>query len=687
MIAPAGFAVLMIVLLVPLPPVAMDLLICVNIAIAMLVLLTTMTMSRPLDFSIFPSLLLATTLLRLVLNVASTRLILTAEAATPQEASGVAGHVISAFGEFVAGDSLFVGIVIFLIMIIVNFMVVTKGAGRISEVAARFTLDAMPGKQMAIDSDLSAGIIDEKEARARREEISREADFFGAMDGASKFVRGDAVAGIIITLINIAGGFAVGVIDRGWPAGQTAEVFTKLTIGDGLVAQVPSLIISIASALIVTRSSSKAELGDEMADQLTARPKGLAIAGALLGALSLTPLPTLPLLTTALGLGGLAFAMGRATKRRAAQEAAAPAPAAPEAPIETLLKVDLLELEIGFGLVGLVDKASGGDLLDRISAVRRQLASEIGMVMPPVRIRDNVQLGAEEYRLRIRGNIVATGAARPQKLLAMDSGVSSGRLEGEATREPAFGLAAWWIEPHQRARAEAMNYTVVEPTAVVTTHLSEVVRAHAEELLTRDEVANLIEGLKQRAPKLVEEVIPAVVKPGELQKILQGLLRERVPIRDIESVVETLAEWAPRTQDPDVLVEYVRNALRRAICQQYAQPAEGATLRLACITLDPALEDLVSSYIDRGAGGTTFTMPARIIEQVAGQISRAIEKLTARGMPPVVVASPPVRAVIRQMLAERVRGVAVLGYNEVAQGVEVEAVALAQPPAGAAAAA
>ena len=687
-IVPVGFILLILILLVPLPPAVMDVLICLNFAVALMMLLTTMYMRDPLEFSVFPSLLLATTLFRLVLNIASTRLILTADASTPEEAASVAGHVIMAFGDFVAGNDLFVGIVLFLILIIVQFVVITKGSTRISEVAARFTLDAMPGKQMAIDSDLNAGIIDEGEARRRREKITHEADFYGAMDGASKFVRGDAIAGLIITAINVAGGFAVGIIARGWEAGQTAEVFTKLTIGDGLTSQVPAFIISIAAALIVTRSSSKAEVGDEMAGQVMSQPKGLFITAAFMGILALTPLPTIPLLLIGGVLGAVGFFMKRdersiasATQQAAAKQAAQTKPEPPA--VESLLKVDTLELEVGYGLVGLVDQSQGGDLLDRISAIRRQLAVELGLVMPPVRIRDNMQLPANEYRIKIRNNPVAAGLVRPGKVLAMDSGLASGSLEGESAREPAFGLQAWWIDQSQRPRAEMLNYTVVEPTSVIGTHLTELVRRHAEELLTRDEVGNLLEQLKEKAPKLVEETIPAVLKPYELQKVLQNLLRERVPIRDLETILETIAEWGGKTKDLEVLTEYVRNSLRRTICHQYAQPDEQGVRRLSCVTLDPSLEDVISGFIDRGPAGTSVNMPSRVAQAIAQQIANGLGVITGRGLPAVVVASPQVRAVVRQIVDPHVPGVAVLGYNEVVQGVEVESAALIMPPQGA----
>ena len=684
-LVPLGFISLLIVVIVPLPPVLMDLLISANISLAVIVLLTTIYMDKPLDFSVFPSLLLATTLFRLVLNIASTRLILTADAATPEQAMGVAGHVIEAFGNFVAGDSLFVGIVIFLIIVIVQFIVVTKGATRISEVAARFTLDAMPGKQMAIDSDLNAGIIDEVEARQRREEIRQEADFFGAMDGASKFVRGDAIAGIIITAINILGGFAVGIIERGWPIGQTAQVFTKLTIGDGLSSQIPSFVISIAAALIVTRSGSRLELGNELTDQLTSQPRALYLTAGFLALIAMTPLPTLPLLVTAIGLSGLAFGMNRAQRTRAntaKEEAQADAALAAQddKPLDNLLKIDTLELEVGFGLVGLVDTSQGGDLLDRISAIRRQLASEFGFVMPPIRIRDNMQLESNEYRINVRGNSVAVASVEPGKLLAMDSGLATGPIEGEATKEPAFGLDARWIEPDARTRAETMNYTVVDPTSVLATHLTEVVKQHAHELLTRQEVKNLVDGLKQRAESLVEDTIPTVFKIADLQKVLQNLLRERVPIRDIETIVETLGDWAPKTNDPEILTEYVRNALRRTICRQNAVPNAEGRSRLVCVTLDPGFEDMINGYIDRGAGGTALTMPARVATATAQQIISALERVTASGNLPVVITSPQVRAVVRQLLAPHLAHVAVLGYNEIEPDVEVESMALVTAP-------
>ncbi|MFG0243908.1 MAG: flagellar biosynthesis protein FlhA [Phycisphaerales bacterium JB054] len=680
LIVPLAFVLLLVVILIPLPPLVMDLLISFNISLGVIILLTTIYMAKPLDFSVFPSLLLATTMLRLVINIASTRLILSADAATPEAAAGVAGKVISAFGDFVAGDSLFVGIVIFLILVIVQFVVITKGAGRISEVAARFTLDAMPGKQMAIDSDLNAGNINEAEARQRRQEISQEADFFGAMDGASKFVRGDAIAGIIITVVNIFGGLAVGIIERGWPVGQTAQVFTKLTIGDGLTSQLPSFIISIAAALIVTRSGAKADLGEELTGQLMSQPRGLTITAGFLALLAITPLPTLPLLATAGGLGMLSFGMMRTARAKAhdARDSAiaeAQAPAEPP-PVESLLKVDTLELEIGYGLVALVDAGQGGDLLDRITAIRRQLAAEIGLVMPPVRIRDNMQLEPGQYRVKIRGAAVAAGELRPGMLMAMDSGIATGQLQGEPTKEPAFGLDAWWIDPPQRHRAESMNYTVVDTTSVLATHITEIVKQHAHELLTREEVNNLVETLRAKAPKLVEEAVPGLVKVADLQRVLHNLLRERVPVRDMETIVETLADWAPKTNDADILTEYVRNALRRSICEHYAVREADRPPRIVCVTLDPAFEDQIAAYIDRGPAGTSLTMPARVANQTAERILRGVQRVTAAGHHPVIIASPQVRGVVRQILEPHLPTAVVLGYNEIPPGVEVESLGL-----------
>lgn len=689
LIVPIAMVAMIGVIVVPLPPFLMDVLLSLNITIAAVVLLTVIYVDEPLQLSVFPSLLLFVTLFRLTLNIATTRLILSADASTAQDAAYVAGHVVQAFGDFVAGSSLVVGVILFVIIVIVQFVVITKGATRIGEVAARFTLDAMPGKQLAIDADLNAGMIDEREAKRRRERLGQEADFFGAMDGAGKFVRGDAVAGIIITLINVAGGFAIGVFIKGWPAGDTAQIFTRLTIGDGLSSQLPALIVSIAAGLLVTRSgATKTSLGDDLVQQVTARPTALFITAGFLGALSLTPLPAIPLLAAAGVLTTIGWSTRKGAKvaeeRQAAQamEEAKPAAAEP-ASVESLLKVDAMELEVGYGLVPLVDAKQGGDLLERISATRRQIAIEMGLVMPPVRIRDNMSLDGTSYRIKIRGAVVAEGRTEPGKLLAIDSGLTSGRIEGVATREPAFGLDAWWIEPAMKARAETLNYTVVDATSVLSTHLTEVVKAHADELLTREEVNNLLTQLKEKAPKLVEEVVPGVIKAGDLQTVLQALLRERVPIRDMETILETLGDWGGKTKDTDVLVEYVRHGLRRVICQQHVAPSSGQPgekPRLVCVTLDPALEDLISAHVDRSGGATSVNMPARTANAIARRITDAVTPVVNAGHGPVVIASPQVRAVVRQIVHPHLPNIVVLGYNEIVPEVEVESMGLVGPP-------
>ncbi|MEE2894453.1 MAG: flagellar biosynthesis protein FlhA [Planctomycetota bacterium] len=690
LIVPIGFLALIGVLVVPLPPFALDVLISGNIALAAIVLLTTIYMNRPLDFSVFPALLLATTLFRLVLNVASTRLILGAE--NSGDASAAAGKVIEAFANFVAGSNPVIGAIIFLILVIVQFLVITKGATRMSEVAARFTLDAMPGKQMAIDADLSAGLLTEDEARARRDEITREADFYGAMDGASKFVRGDAIAGIIITAVNILGGFAIAMLMYDYTAGEALKVFGMLSIGDGLVSQIPAFIVAIAAGLIVSRAGGGANIGMEIPAQLASQPMALFLISGFLGLLSLTPLPTMPLLLAAILILGIGLSMRRIARaeegRREAEarqeaEAERAEPAAPE----QYLGVDVLELELGYSLVRLVDGANGGDLLDRIARVRQDLAVELGMVMPPVRIRDNMNIPPEHYRVKIRGAVVDEGEVQPELMMAMDSGLASGQLEGIRRKEPAFGLDAIWIDPGLRHRAESLNYTVVAPTSVMATHLAELVRRHADELLTREEVGNLVEQLKTSAPKLVEEVVPALVKPGELQKVMQSLLREGVPIRDLETILETLGDWIGHTRDTDVLVEYVRNALRRSICTMHAELDESGRPRIHVVTMDPDVEDRINAHIDRGAGGTTVSVPPRLAGDIARAVADAARPLAEAGRATIVVSSPTVRAPLRQILQPHLAGVVVLGYNELVDGFDVQSVGLVQLPSAPAAAA
>jgi flagellar biosynthesis protein FlhA len=668
---PIAFIGLLVVLLVPLPTAALDFLLVCNLTLSVLVLVTTIYVKSPLEFAVLPSLLLAITLFRLVLNVAVTRLILTGTGNTD-----AAGEVVQTFANFVTGGSLPVGVIIFTIIVVIQFVVITKGATRISEVAARFTLDAMPGKQMAIDADLNAGIIKEDEARARRAAIAQEADFYGAMDGASKFVRGDAVAGIIITFVNILGGLYVGMVDNHMDVMACLQVYTKLTIGDGLVSQIPAFIVSLAAGLIVTRTSSKNDLGNEMIAQLFAKPKALIVAALFLGLMSTTGMPKVPVLLMAGCCGGLAYVLTRGEQRvklaTAKARAAEIAKVEPEKP-EKLLDVDTLELEVGYGLVKLVDAAKGGDLLDRITLIRRQIALDLGILVPPVRIRDNMQLAANDYVVRIKGQAVAKGVTYPEQFLAMDNGATSGPIpHAEATTEPAFGLPAYWISSSQRSQAELLNYTVVEATAVLATHLTELIKGHAHELLTRQQTKNLIDNLKARVPALVEELIPTVVKPGELQKVMQNLLRERVPVRDLETILETVGDYAGRTKDLDVLTEYARNALARTICNQYVDDQD----KLHCLTLDPALEELINGHLDRGERGTTNTMPPATAQQVVSLVAAKAADLTVAGRSAVVLCGPQVRSAVRRMVEASLPHVAVLAYNEVVPEVSVDAVGM-----------
>ncbi len=675
MIFPMAFISLLLVILVPLPPSMLDMLLVLNITLSVIVLVTTIYVQSPLEFAVFPSLLLAVTLFRLVLNVATTRLILTA-AGTPETAIHDAGEVVRTFAEFVTKGDVIVGAIIFIIIFVIQFVVITKGGTRISEVAARFTLDAMPGKQMAIDADLNAGVINEAEARRRREEVAHQADFYGAMDGASKFVRGDAVAGVVITFVNILGGLYVGMVERGWPLLECMKLYTKLTIGDGLVSQVPAFIISLGAGLIVTRTSSRSNLGDEMLGQLFAKPKALIIAAMFLVLMGFTGLPKFPLAVLGCCCGGLAIVMTR-SERKAATAAAAKrketaAKREPEK-VEKLLDVDTMELEVGYGLVRLVDAAKGGDLLDRISMIRRQVAIETGIIVPPIRIRDNMQLSANDYVIKIKGQTIARGVTYPEQFLAMDNGATSGSIPGGSpTTEPAFGLPAYWITESQRSQAELLNYTVVEATSVLATHLTEVIKSHAHELLTRQEVKNLVENLKQRVPALIEEVVPTQIKPGELQKVMQNLLRERVPVRDLETILETLGDYASRTKDLDVLTEYVRNSLSRTICKQYVDDQD----RLWCLTLDPALEDAINSHLERSERGVTNTMPPQTSQKLVQQIAAKVTELTQTGRTAVILCSPQVRSPLRRMIESSLPHVAVLAFNEVAPEVAVEAVAL-----------
>ncbi len=672
LILPVGIIASVLVIMVPLPSALMDLLLAANITVAVIMLLTTVFVLTPLEFSIFPSLLLATTLFRLVLNVATTRLIL-----TRGQTDGLlaAGGVIHTFGEFVAGSNIVVGLIIFAIIVLIQFIVITKGATRISEVAARFALDGMPGKQMAIDADLNAGIIDEHEAQRRRLEITQQADFFGAMDGASKFVRGDAIAGIVITIINIVGGLVIGMAQAGMGLADAGSLYTKLTIGDGLASQVPAFLISLAAGLLVTRSSSKTNLPAEFLRQLFSRPQALGVAGAFLGVLVFTNLPTVPLLTIGASCVGLATVLARRSHAEVAAEASkkrAEAAKPRDERVEDYLAVDPMEIEIGVGLIRLADPKRNGDLLERVQRVRQNVAADIGIVLPKVRIRDNMRLEQNQYRIKVADMPVGEGTVYPDLYLAIESGMTNGKVPGTPTSDPAFGTPALWIEPGMRDQAELLGYTVAEPGGVIATHLTELVRKHADEILTRDAAKHLIDELKKASPTVVEELIPSVMKLAEVQTILQMLLREGVPIRQLGAILETLGDYAPRVKDPILLTEYVRHRLARAICTRFRDRDN----RMYVVTLDPGLEDRIRAGFDHNEHGLLVRLSPVAVEAACRQIAAEAERLTVAHHPPIVLVSPQIRAALKQITLPHLPHLVVLSYNEITRDTQIESVAM-----------
>jgi flagellar biosynthesis protein FlhA len=658
-------------LVLPLPAIFLDLLLTASIAASLIVLLVAIYIDRPLDFSAFPSVLLLLTLYRLALNVSSTRLIL---------GKGEGGAIIESFGEFVIGGNYAVGVVIFLILVGINFIVITKGAGRVAEVAARFTLDAMPGRQMSIDGDLSAGLIDDAEAKRRREEVSREADFYGAMDGSAKFVRGDAIAGLLITGINIVGGFFIGVVQRGWPVGRALSEYTILTVGDGLVSQIPALIISTAAGIMVTSSSGGDRMAEAVMRQVGRTSKPIWIAAGFLAALALVPaLPTLPFLALAGATAGLA----RLTARREAAEAARAAVAerAPAErseteerrdPVHDLLQIDPVELEIGYALIPLVD-GEGGDLLDRIKLLRKQAAQDLGFLVPAIRIRDDVRLGATEYLVRIRGTEVARGEVMPKLLMALDTGTVVSPIEGQDAVDPSFGMPAKWIQRGGRLDAEAAGYVVVEPTTVMATHLMEALKRHAAELLGRQDVQDLVEALKETYPALVEEVIPDKVPLGLLHRVLQRLLKEGIPVRDFVTILETLADAAEHTRDPESLTEQVRRALAPVIGDLYAD-GDG---EVRGITIGPSLEAALMSFF---SPGSTSTPPKLLEPDTLTRLLAHLQKLSrpsdSEGRPIPVITPPGLRVGIRRLVEPVMPSLPVVSLAELPTQANIRSVGI-----------
>ena len=668
---PLGVLAVLAMVIVPLPPLALDVLFTFNIALSLIVVMAVFYVLRPLDFAIFPTVLLLATLLRLALNVASTRVVLL----HGHTGSHAAGKVIESFGEFVIGGNYAVGVVVFAILTIINFIVVTKGAGRISEVTARFTLDAMPGKQMAIDADLNAGLISQEEARARRAEVRAEADFYGSMDGASKFVRGDATAGILILIINMIGGICIGMMAHDMSFGDSARVYTLLTIGDGLVAQIPALLLSTAVAIIVTRMSKSQDMGGELAKQLFGQPRALAIAAALLCVIGLIPgMPNVVFLLMAALCGGAAWMLHKRSIAEPEVVEAPPPPPPPTAETRELTwddvqPVDIIGLEVGYRLVPLVDKAQGGDLLARIRGVRRKLTQDLGFLVQAVHIRDNLDLAPNSYRINLAGVPVGEGVIYPERELAINPGKVFGKLAGIETRDPAFGMEAVWIEPGSRDHAQTLGYTVVDASTVVATHLSHIIETHAHELLGHEEVQQLLNTLAKTAPKLVEDLTPRLLPLSTVVRTLQGLLAERVPIRNMRTIVETLAEHAARTQDPVQLQAHVRVALGRQIVQDIA----GMSSELPVITLEPDLEQLLTSSL-AGNNAATPGLEPGLAERMQRRLAEAAQRQELSGEPAVLLVPPQLRQTLARFMRSIVPGMHVLAWNEIPDNRKVRLV-------------
>jgi flagellar biosynthesis protein FlhA len=659
----AGVPILLILMLsmmvLPLPPIALDLLFTFNITLSLVIVLAVIYAARPLDLGVFPTVLLLATLLRLALNVASTRVVLL----DGHEGTGAAGRVIEAFGDFVVGGNYAVGLVVFAILVIINFIVVTKGAGRISEVSARFTLDAMPGRQMAIDADLNAGLINQEEARTRREEIRQEADFYGSMDGASKFVRGDATAGILILFINIIGGIAIGPMQHGMPIGEAVETYTLLTIGDGLVAQIPSLLLSTAVAIIVTRMSGSQDMGEQVVKQLLGNQKTLAVTATVLGLLGMIPgMPNLVFLSLAAVCGAGSWLLGRASRTPQETVAAPPPETAPEPPSELswqdVGEVDVLGLEVGYRLIGLVDKRQGGELMGRIKSIRKKLSQQLGFLVQPVHIRDNLDLSPNKYLIKMMGVPIGEGEVFPNRELAIAPGDGVKPIPGQRTKEPAFGLDAVWIDPAERERAQALGYSVVDAATVIATHLSQLLKTHAHELFGYDEAQQLLDRLAQSSPKLVEDLVPKALSMSVLVRVLQELLAEQIPITNMRRIAEALAEHAGKSQEPATLAAIVRVALGRSIVQKI----NGMREELPVITLDPKLERLLQENLQNGGGAG---IEPGLAERLHRSLAESAQRQEMAGEPAVVLVNPAIRSWLSRLLRHQLPNLNVLAINEV----------------------
>ncbi len=677
---------LLLLMVLPIPTFLLDILLALNIALAMTVLVVSLYMKQPLEFSSFPAMLLVATLFRLTLNIASTRLILLKGGEGPD----AAGDIIATFGDFVVGGNYVVGIIVFIILVIINFVVITKGSGRIAEVGARFTLDAMPGKQMAIDADLNAGLIDEATARARREKIEQEADFYGAMDGASKFVRGDAIAGILITAINILGGFIIGMTQYGLPASESAATYTILTVGDGLVSQIPALVISTAAGIIVSRAAGSSDLGSQLVEQLFSAKRVLYIVAAILMGFGI--LPGMPLLVFWGIAGVMIFAARSAEKAPEEAEEKTATQVDPQTgeettvrlgggddtpagdnreteKIESLLPIDLLELEVGYGLIPLVDRTQNGELLDRIQSIRRQFASQMGIIVPPIHIRDNLQLAPGGYSMLIKGVEIAEGHLMPERFLAMNPGEVVDTVPGVETTEPAFGLPAIWIDEARKDEAEQLGYTVVDCATVVATHLSEVLKENAHELLGRQELQELIEVFAKRAPKMVEDLIPEKIKVGEILKVMKNLLREQLSVRDIRTILEAIADHVSLTRNPEILTEFCRQRLARYITSR--MKAEDGQVHV--LTVDGALEEAFRGQIQQVDGDFHLGISPQLAEQFLGQLEQRMSEMSMYGYLPVLLVAPELRRPVRNLVGRFMPQLMVVSHKEIAPGVQVDA--------------